>query len=73
MNPFLANSNVNLLVICSNSFSEYNFGFIFMPAFAPPNGTSTQAHLKVIKAAKAFTSSRETSNEKRIPVTRLIN
>lgn len=73
MNPFLANSNVNLLVICSNSFSEYNFGFIFMPAFAPPNGTSTHAHLKVIKAAKAFTSSRETSNEKRIPITRLIN
>lgn len=44
-----------------------------MPAFAPPNGTSTHAHLKVIKAAKAFTSSRETSKENRIPIIKLIN
>jgi hypothetical protein len=39
------------------------------PAFPPPNGTSTQAHLKVISADKAFTSSRVTSSENRIPAT----
>lgn len=43
-----------------------------MPAFAPPNGTSTHAHLNVIKAARALTSSRETSKENRIPVNKRI-
>lgn len=68
MNPFLANSRVNLRVIFSSSCSLYCFGSILSPALAPPNGTSTQAHLKVIRAERALTSSRETSNEYRIPV-----
>jgi len=32
-----------------------------MPPLAPPKGTSTTAHLKVIRVAKALTSSRSTS------------
>ena len=35
--------------------------------FAPPNGTSTTAHLYVINAAKADTSSRSTALENRMP------
>lgn len=69
MNPFFANSRVNLLVIFSSSCSLYSLGLSFRPAFPPPNGTSTQAHLKVIRADKAFTSSRVTSSEYRIPAT----
>lgn len=69
MNPFFANSRVNLLVIFSSSCSLYSLGLSLRPAFPPPNGTSTQAHLKVISADKAFTSSRVTSSENRIPAT----
>lgn len=69
MNPFFANSRVNLLVIFSSSCSLYSLGLSLRPAFPPPNGTSTQAHLKVIRADKAFTSSRVTSSENRIPAT----
>ena len=43
--PFLANSTANRLVIFSSSLSEYFVGSIFTPALAPPNGTSTTAHL----------------------------
>lgn len=67
MNPFLASSSVNRRVIFSNSCSEYTLGLILIPALAPPKGTSTQAHLKVIRADRALTSSRHTSKEKRIP------
>ena len=70
MNPFLANSKVNRLVIFSSSCSEYSLGLILIPALAPPKGTSTHAHLNVIKADKAFTSSLVTSVENRIPVER---
>lgn len=69
MNPFFANSRVNLLVIFSSSCSLYSLGLSLRPAFPPPNGTSTHAHLKVISADKAFTSSRVTSSEYRIPAT----
>ena len=71
MNPFLASSMVNLLVISSSSLSEYFLGSIFTPAFAPPNGTSTHAHLYVMRDASAITSSTLTSSLKRIPATRL--
>lgn len=67
MKPFFANSSAKRRVIFSNSCTEYSFGLSFKPALAPPNGTSTQAHLNVIKADKAFTSSRDTSSEYRIP------
>lgn len=67
MNPFFANSRAKRRVIFSNSCTEYSFGLSFKPALAPPNGTSTHAHLNVIKADKAFTSSRDTSSEYRIP------
>lgn len=67
MKPFFASSRVNLRVMRSSSFSLYSFGFILTPALAPPKGTSTQAHLNVISADKALTSSLETSSEKRIP------
>uniref|UniRef100_A0A1B0A3T0 Uncharacterized protein n=1 Tax=Glossina pallidipes TaxID=7398 RepID=A0A1B0A3T0_GLOPL len=36
------------------SRKEYCFGLIFKPAFAAPKGTSTQAHLNVIKADEAI-------------------
>lgn len=65
--PFLANSKVKRRVIFSNSCSVYSLGLILMPALPPPKGTSTQAHLNVISADKAFTSSLVTSIEKRIP------
>ena len=38
-----------------------------MPPLAPPNGTSTIAHLNVMSAARASTSSSFTSGEKRMP------
>ena len=57
MKPFFASSIVNLRVMCSNSFSEYLVGSILIPPFAPPKGTSTMAHLKVMSIARAFTSS----------------
>jgi hypothetical protein len=37
------------------------------PPFAPPKGTFTIAHLKVMSAARAMTSSRDTSTLKRMP------
>ena len=39
-----------------------------MPPLAPPNGTSTTAHLKVIRVAKACTSSISTSSLYLIPL-----
>ena len=63
MKPFLASSSVKRRVIFSNSLSLYLRGLILTPALAPPNGTSTQAHLNVIKADKALTSSMLTSSE----------
>ena len=50
------------------SLTEYSLGSILIPPFAPPNGTSTTAHLNVINMAKAFTSSLSTSGLYRIPV-----
>ena len=41
--------------------TEYCDGSILTPAFAPPKGTSTIAHLKVMRLARAFTSSSVTS------------
>ena len=38
------------------------------PALAPPNGTSTTAHLYVIRAANAFTSYSSTTGLNLIPV-----
>lgn len=67
MKPFLASSSVKRRVIFSSSCSEYSLGFILIPALAPPKGTSTQAHLKVISAERAFTSSLVTSVENLIP------
>lgn len=56
-NPFFINSNENFRVIFSNSNSEYFLGSIRIPALAPPYGTSTAAHLNVIIADRARTSS----------------
>lgn len=50
-NPFFANSRAKRRVIFSNSCSEYSFGLILIPALAPPNGTSTQAHCEIILKA----------------------
>lgn len=68
MKPFLASSRVKRRVIFSSSCSEYSLGLILIPALAPPNGTSTHAHLNVIKAERALTSSLDTSVENLIPV-----
>lgn len=40
---------------------------MYTPPLAPPNGTSTTAHLYVISAESALTSSSQTSKENRIP------
>lgn len=61
MKPFFASSIVNLLVIFSSSSSLYILGSMRTPALPPPNGTSTTAHLYVIKAASALTSPSLTS------------
>ncbi len=45
------------------SFEITTFGSTRSPAFPPPKGTSTQAHLYVMRAAKALTSSAQTSME----------
>lgn len=73
MKPFFDNSRAKRRVIFSNSWIEYSFGLSFKPALAPPNGTSTQAHLNVIKADRALTSSRDTSREYRIPCNKIRN
>ena len=47
--------------------TEYFEGLILMPPFAPPKGTSTTAHLYVIRVANACTSSISTSSLYLIP------
>ena len=51
----------------SSSPSEYLWRAILTPPLAPPNGTSTKAHLKVISAASAATSSPFTVMLNRMP------
>ena len=47
--------------------TEYLAGSTLTPPLAPPNGTSTIAHLKVMRAASAHTSSSVTSSLYLIP------
>ena len=47
--------------------TEYCEGLIFIPPLAPPKGTSTTAHLKVMRVANACTSSISTSSLYLIP------
>ena len=54
-------------VILSNSSGFHSFTSIKSPPFDPPKGTSTKAHLYVIKAAKASTSSWFTAKSYLIP------
>jgi len=67
ISPLLTSSSVNLLVIFSNSSSEYFDGSIFKPPLEPPKGTSITAFLKVIKAAIASTSEALTAGLYLIP------
>ena len=48
-------------------FCVLTFGSMQTPAFPPPNGTSTQAHLYVMRADSALTSSELTSVEYLMP------
>ena len=48
-------------------YTEYCEGLIFIPPLAPPKGTSTTAHLKVMRVANACTSSMSTSSLYLIP------
>ncbi len=67
MKFLLTSSNVNRRVIRSISAAEYCDRSIRTPPFAPPNGTFTIAHLYVIIAASAITSSSSTCGANRIP------
>uniref|UniRef100_A0A915IQW3 Uncharacterized protein n=1 Tax=Romanomermis culicivorax TaxID=13658 RepID=A0A915IQW3_ROMCU len=58
---FFANSTATRRVIFSNSRSLYFLVSILTPALAPPNGTLTAEHLYVMRAARALTSSSQTS------------
>jgi hypothetical protein len=53
MNFFWQSSIVYRRVIRSNCSTVYFLGSILIPPLAPPKGTSTTAHLNVIRAAKA--------------------
>lgn len=48
-------------------FTEYFLGLILTPPLAPPKGTLTIAHLKVIRVASAFISSSVTSSLNLMP------
>ena len=54
------------LMDCS-LLTEYLAGSILTPPLAPPNGTSTVAHLNVMRLANAHTSSSVTSSLYLIP------
>ena len=55
-------------IVLTTLHTEYFEGLILMPPLAPPKGTSTTAHLKVIRVAKACTSSISTSSLYLIPL-----
>jgi len=67
MKPFFISSIVYRLVTLSSSALDSSLGLILTPPFAPPNGTSAIASLKVIKQAKASTSYRSMSAEYLVP------
>ena len=51
----------------SSSVTDSVLGSTWTPPFAPPNGTSTTAHLSVMSAARAMISCADTDWWKRIP------
>ena len=62
-----ASSCANRLVILSNSSGFQSLGLIINPPLDPPKGTSTNAHLYVISAARASTSPWLTARSYLIP------